>query len=83
MAQQGEQDEVAILREIRAMLESWKTVDAENLDEMHSERLRMREHREKLAAMRGRGSLREDRESALEIKLAELTKRVELLEARR
>ena len=83
MAQQDEDDDVAILREIRAMLESCGPVDAENVDEMNAMRLRMREHREKLAALRGRGSLGEDRKDVFELKLAELTKRVERLEARR
>ncbi|MBM3551606.1 MAG: hypothetical protein FJX45_07510 [Alphaproteobacteria bacterium] len=83
MGQQGEDDDVAILREIRAMLESCGPVDVENVDEMNAMRLRMREHRERLAALRGHGSLREDREGVFEFKLAELTKRVERLEARR
>ncbi len=73
MAQKGEDDGEAILREIRAMLESCGPVDVENVDEMNAMRLRMRAHREKLAALRGRRSLRE-------AKFAELTKRVEILE---
>ena len=80
MAQQGEDDDVAILREIRAMLESCGPVDVENVDEMNAMRLRMREHREKMAGLRGRGSLQDDREDAVELKLAELTQRVEKLE---
>ena len=78
--QQGKDDDAAVLLEVRAMLESWKSVDPGSPEEMLAERLRMRQHGMRLAALRG--GLHRDRDFAIELRLNELTKRVERLEAR-